>query len=203
MSPPRTDRAAALRAAVRAVVADRGLHGASVSHIARTAGVAAGTAYVHYADKEDLVLAAYVEAKRALGHAAVEAASGVDGLRERFVALWTGAYDHLRAHGDDARFLLQVDASPLAPEAHARVAAHGPDALLEEVSSSGLRDALAEVGDDRLLYEVGLAPAVRLAARAQPLDADELAWVSNACFTAVTTPPPVRPDSVRTDPSRP
>ncbi len=42
------DRAAALRDAARRLVARHGFHGASVAAIAAEAGVATGTAYVHY-----------------------------------------------------------------------------------------------------------------------------------------------------------
>lgn len=187
MSTAGPDRAAALRDAVRTAVAERGLHGASVSHIARLAGVATGTAYVHYADKDDLVLAAYVEAKQALGDAAVAVARAAPAAdhRGRFVALWRGAYDHLRRDPAVAGFLVQVDASPLAGAAHERVASASPDALLAEVTTSGLRDVLLDL-DDTLLYELALAPAVRLAARPEPLDDDALDTLANACFTAAS-----------------
>ena len=187
-----TDRAAALRAAVRRVVATRGLHGASMSLIAAEAGVATGTAYNHYADKDDLVLSAYAEAKRELGRAAVEAsevlADDAD-HRARFVALWLGAHRHLRATPTDARFLLQVDASPEAAAAHERVLADGEDRLVRELADGGWAGVLVDL-EPQVLYELTLAPAVRLAAREPALDDDTLEAVANACFTAVTTPRP-------------
>ena len=54
-------------AALRALVAERGFHGASMSAVASAAGVATGTAYTHYASKDELVLAAYLETKAELG----------------------------------------------------------------------------------------------------------------------------------------
>jgi AcrR family transcriptional regulator len=57
------DRAAAVRAAVRTLVARKGFHGASMSAVAREAGVATGTAYTHYASKDELVLDAYCETR--------------------------------------------------------------------------------------------------------------------------------------------
>ena len=64
-APP--DRAAAVRSALRRLVADQGLQGASMAAIAKQAGVATGTAYVHYPSKDELLLAAYVELKADLG----------------------------------------------------------------------------------------------------------------------------------------
>src|SRR5262249_28622624 len=63
-------RAAAVRSALRTRVARNGFHGASMSAVAREAGVATGTAYTHYASKDELVLAAYRETKAQLGAAA-------------------------------------------------------------------------------------------------------------------------------------
>ena len=65
-SPP-VDRAALVRDALRRVVAERGFHGASMSAVAKAAGVATGTAYVHYESKDELVIAAYLELKQQLG----------------------------------------------------------------------------------------------------------------------------------------
>ena len=48
-----------------------GFHGASIGAVAREAGVATGTAYTHYASKDDLVLAAYCETKAQLAAAAM------------------------------------------------------------------------------------------------------------------------------------
>ncbi|HOX07019.1 MAG TPA: helix-turn-helix domain-containing protein [Planctomycetota bacterium] len=59
--PRRTRDAAASREAILAaaqhVFAERGFHGARVEEIARTAGVAKGTVFLHFKDKEGLLLA--------------------------------------------------------------------------------------------------------------------------------------------------
>ena len=52
-----SDRAAALRGAVIDLVAERGLHGSSVASIADRAGVAVGTVYVHFVDRDALIAA--------------------------------------------------------------------------------------------------------------------------------------------------
>ena len=56
-------RSALIEASVQ-VVANCGFHGASVDLIADHAGVAAGTVYVHFQGKEDLMLEAYKELER-------------------------------------------------------------------------------------------------------------------------------------------
>ena len=190
MSPAATtDRAAALRAAVRSVVAERGLQGASMSQIATVAGVAAGTAYVHYRDKDDLVVEAFVEAKRRLASAALAvlrtaAQDSDDPVRDRMVAMVDAVAKYLRAHPTDARFILQVEDSPYRELAHARALEDGND-LTEALGDPALRARLVDLPDP-VLYELGLAPAIRLAARGIELTDDELVTVADACWRAVS-----------------
>lgn len=113
------DRPAAIRRAVRTLVARNGFHGASMADVARRAGVATGTAYVHYPSKDELMFATYLELRRELGDAA---AANIDADRpaeQRFVQLWCGVHDHLVADPDRAAFLVQFDASPYAGEGNA------------------------------------------------------------------------------------
>ncbi|NNF64568.1 MAG: TetR family transcriptional regulator, partial [Acidimicrobiia bacterium] len=57
MSPStKVDRAALVRRAVVELVAENGFRGASMAAIAAHAGVATGTAYVHYSSKDELVV---------------------------------------------------------------------------------------------------------------------------------------------------
>ena len=113
------DRAAAVRQALRTLVAERGFHGASMSAVAAEAGVATGTAYTHYASKDELVLAAYLETKAELAAAATSELDPAAGPAERFRSCsGSPTYRHLAANREHALFLLQVDCSPYSGEAH-------------------------------------------------------------------------------------
>ena len=192
MAPRRAaaaDRPAAIRRALREVVAERGFHGASMSVVARRAGVAIGTAYVHYRSKDDLVVAAYVETKRALSVAAAAAVDPQASPRERFLALWLGAHTHLRAAPDRARFLLQVDTSPYAAEAHARTHADDGDPLVLAATQPDMRALLVPLPPE-VLYDLGLGAAVRLAAVEADLDERQLRLAAAACWAAITAAAP-------------
>ena len=106
------DRAAAVRAALRTLVARHGFHGASMSAVAAEAGVATDTAYVHYASKEDLVYATYLELKQDLSAAATSRVDARASAERRFEQLWRGVHRHLSSDPNRARFLLQVETSP-------------------------------------------------------------------------------------------
>lgn len=187
MSPARTgtDRAAAVRAAMCAVVAERGLHDASMATVARAAGVATGTAYVHYSSKAELLFATYLEVKRDLGEAAVAGVERDAPPRERFGSLWSGALDHLTAHPERARFLVQLEGSPLAVEAHRRATALGDDPLTAFAAAPDLADVLVDL-PPTVLYDLAVGPAVRLAASGGALDAAGRTALCEACWRAVT-----------------
>ena len=176
-----TDRAAAVRRALRELVAERGFHGASMSAVAARAGVATGTTYTHYASKDELVLAAYCETKAALGAAAGADAGGPPA--ERFRRIWLATYHQLARNRDDALFLLQVDASPYKAAAHAAALADADDPLV--AAAADLAGDLLPLPLD-VLYELGLGPAVRLAAAGTALADDELTTIADACWRAIS-----------------
>ena len=180
------DRAALVRHALRTLVAERGFHGASMSAVAARAGVATGTAYIHYPSKDALVLAAYRETKAELGAAAVAGIADDMPAAERFRAIWIAIYRHLSGNVDHARFILQVDHSPYRAELYAALMAGG-DPLVAEVTRPELTREL-EPFPLEVLWELGLAPAVRLAAGEVVLPDDELRAVAAACWRAVSRP---------------
>ncbi len=181
----KVDRAAAVRRAMRTLVAANGFHGASMSAVAHLAGVATGTAYVHYASKDDLVIATYLEVKRELGRAATADLDRAAAPHHRFVALWLALYRHLAADPDRARFIVQVDGSPYAARAHEAATRADGDPIMAEAAAADMAACLAPLPLE-LLFDLGLGPAVRLAARGEPEDAATLPVVAAACWRAVT-----------------
>jgi AcrR family transcriptional regulator len=178
------DRAAAVRRALRTLVAARGFHGASMSAVAAEAGVATGTTYTHYASKDSLVLAAYLETKAELGVAATAGLDVAAPPAERFRSIWLATYRHLAANPEHALFMLQVDCSPYRAEAHDAALAAG-DPLVEQATLPEIAALLLPLPLE-VVYELGLAPAVRLAAVGTELGEDELAAVADACWRAVS-----------------
>jgi TetR/AcrR family transcriptional repressor of multidrug resistance operon len=181
------DRAAAVRRALRTLVAQRGFHGASMGAVAAEAGVATGTAYTHYASKDELVLAAYLETKAELAAAATAGLDPAVGPAERFRDIWLAAHRHLAANRDHALFLLQVDCSPYKAAAHAAAMAGDGDPLVEQAARPDIAARLLPLPLE-VIYELGLAPAVRLAAGGAQLGDADLAAVADACWRAISRP---------------
>ena len=187
-SVTRVDRAALVRRALLELVAERGLRGANMAAVAERAGVAAGTIYVHYGSKDELMLATHREVKHELGRAAAAAIDPADPPPERFRALWHSVYRHL-AHGPDrARFLVQVESSPYLAALHAKGAADPEDELRRAASAPDLAPLLIDLPLE-VIYDLGIGPAVRLAAdTSQRLDGASLERLATACWRAITKP---------------
>ena len=176
-----------MRAALRSLVARNGFHGASMSAVAREAGVATGTAYTHYASKDELVLAAYCETKAALAVAATAGLNHRAAADERFHAMWLSCYRHLKANPDHALFLLQVEHSPYRAPAHEAALANKNDPLLAQAALPDTAARLLPLPLD-VLYELALSPAVRLAASDIELNEAQLNEAADACWRAISLP---------------
>lgn len=182
------DRAALVRHALRSLVAKHGFHGASMSAVARHAGVATGTAYTHYASKDALILAVYQETKAELGAAATDGLDPGEAPEQRFRQIWLAIHRHLARHPEHAHFLLQVNHSPYRHDLYAAVIADG-DALAAAATAPDIAAQLLPLPLE-VLWELGLAPAVRLAASAKEisLSDEQLAEIADACWRAVSSP---------------
>jgi AcrR family transcriptional regulator len=155
---------AILDAAEQEFAAD-GLHGARMEAIAARAGVAVGTLYNHFADRDALV-AALARSRRQDVLALVDAAlAGTQGrpIAERLRAYLRAIAEHARAHGRFLAVLVQAGEGPARPRPPAtllRELAARADALVAEGAAAGeLR------GDDEGLFGlalVGMARAVLL-----------------------------------------
>lgn len=180
------DRPAAIRRALRDLVAESGFHGASMSAIAQAAGVATGTAYVHYESKEELVYATYLEIKAELGEAVGAEVDRAAGVEERYRQMWLAAYRHLVKEPQRARFLTQLEESPYYAAAHEMVLEQG-DKILEIAGSADFLRLMVPLPLD-VVYLLTLGVAVRLVAAGIELTDEELELVVEATRKAVTRP---------------
>ena len=153
--------------------------------VAERAGVAAGTAYVHYEDKDDLVIATYVEIKADLSAAAIVGLDPDAALEEQFLRVWHDAYRHLEADPARARYLIQVEASPYADVAHRRAMERDDPLLAASAEMARYTVDLPPL----VVWDLGFGPAIRLAANAErELDDAGLDTLARACLRAVKRP---------------
>ena len=183
---PTMDRPAAIRRALRDLVAERGFHGASMGAVAEEAGVATGTAYVHYESKDELVFATYLEIKAELGVAVLGEYDPTASPFAQWSHILKTAYGFLSEEPERARFLSQLEESPYYEEAHARLVAAG-DPLAEAAQSEQFTDLIVDL-PSQVIYTLSFGVAVRLIAAGIQLKDEELNTLVAATWRAVTRP---------------
>src|SRR5438045_6020243 len=103
-SPPGPKRDAILRAAID-VFAERGFFNAQVADVARAAGVAAGTVYLYFKSKDDLLVSIFERSMREGLQAGRASVAGLDDPEERLRRLARG---HLARLGADRNLAIVV-----------------------------------------------------------------------------------------------
>ncbi len=96
-APPLPKRDAILRAAID-VFASRGFFNAQVADVARAAGIAAGTVYLYFRSKDDLLVSVF---ERSMKEALAEARQAIDGIDDPAERLRRFARLHLGRLGRD------------------------------------------------------------------------------------------------------
>ena len=126
-APPASKREAILRAAID-VFADRGYFNAQVADVARAAGVAAGTVYLYFKSKDDLLVSIFERSMRDGLDAGKCAVADLDDPAERLRRLARG---HLARLGADRNLAIVF-----------QVELRQSTKFMERFSSSLLRDYL-------------------------------------------------------------
>ena len=130
------------------------------------------------------MLAAYRETTAQLAEAAM---AGLDADAEaaaQFRSIWLATYRHLKANPDHARFLLQVDHSPYRSATHEAAIADG-DPLVAQAAKPDVAARLLPLPLE-VIYELGLSPAVRLAAGGTEVTNEQLDEIAGACRRAIS-----------------
>lgn len=105
---PRQDKRERITEAAVAVFAEKGFHSARVSDIARTAGVADGTIYNYFRNKEDLLLSIFEEKMDVLLQGLHEALEGITDPEERIRVFARHHFAQVRENRSSAE-VLQVE----------------------------------------------------------------------------------------------
>ncbi|MEI9931236.1 MAG: helix-turn-helix domain-containing protein [Rhizomicrobium sp.] len=91
----------------------RGFDGVAVSEIAKAAGVATGTVYVYFRDKEALVNALYRHWKTIYNDVVLAPLPQGLLVRDRFTTYWQRIMEFARTHPRAVRFLICITTAPI------------------------------------------------------------------------------------------
>jgi AcrR family transcriptional regulator len=139
-----TKRQAILTGALR-ILDRRGLAGLSMDAVAKAAGVATGTIYLYFENKEALLNALYVDVKAELSRQVFSAASPTAALRPAFEQMCVAYLEYVTAHRADLVFMREFPNSPhLLEESRARTSGTLAPLveLLERAQAEGLLKSL-------------------------------------------------------------
>lgn len=161
-------REAILRAAI-AVFARRGFFGAQVADIAREAGVAAGTVYLYFRSKDDLLVSVF---ERVMREAIDEGRAALEGVDDPVERLRRIARVHLERMGRDRDVAIVV-----------QVELRQSTKFMEQFSSMQLREYLGVIrdviadGQARGAFRPGLSPTIAAKVLFGALDEMATNWV--------------------------
>lgn len=161
-------REAILRAAIT-VFARRGFFGAQVADIAREAGVAAGTVYLYFRSKDDLLVSVF---ERVMREAIDEGNAALDGVDDPVERLRRIARVHLARMGRDRDVAIVF-----------QVELRQSTKFMEQFSSMQLREYLGVIrdviadGQARGAFRAGLSPTIAAKMLFGALDEMATNWI--------------------------
>lgn len=154
----------AIRDAVIADVVEHGLGNAPMSRIAKRARVSAGTIYIYYPNKDEMIQSIYLEIKTLLHESMLEAyASGTD-TKERLRRMWFAMFETMLAKPAMFAFHEIIGAEKiLTSEQQSSASAMAVD--LRDRLLAGVDDGTLKAMPPECLASLFFAPAISLARR--------------------------------------
>lgn len=162
--PTKDQTAKKLRDAVVAEAVETGIGAVGVSAVVARAGVSAGTIYVHFQNKEDMLAQVYMQVKAEL-HARVTDVPDATTTSEMIRAMWVNLFAFVREQPQHFLFLEFCSTAKLLTPDQQRVV----DGYTDEIGAvlqRGIDDGTLAPLDRRFLTLMLIAPAERLARRA-------------------------------------
>lgn len=177
-------RIAILRAA-RDLMGERSYDATTVPEVARRAGIAAGTIYLHFAGKQAMVNAVYRDAKLEMQRRLLEAMAEARTPRDGFHRLWRGLFEFSRKEPEAFRFLEMHRHLPYLDAASRQVARDVFEGVAEYVRQAQDQGAVRRAPPEVLIALV-FGAFVGLAKEAEwghaPLDDESIAVSENAVW---------------------
>ena len=188
-------RSDVLQAALE-LIAERGFHDAPMAEIAEKAGVAAGTIYRYFENKEVLITRLHQELEEEISTVLLKDYPIQRPLRERFLYLIRGLLRYFIAHPLHFRYMEQYMNSPYGISLHRdRVfGKSGRQEIIMEVFATGVEHQVIKALPKAVLFSLAFGPMLWLLRDhvmgfvvLEPFLIDQIA---EACWDAIKTEPP-------------
>jgi len=180
-----SDKRTALLQAALELFAENGLSGSTTADIAKRAGVASGTLFLYFRNKDELIAAVYEDVRQRLASAA-RTASGETALRERFILMLGG---YLQFFLENPNMIIFCERYHFSKYRDTRSDEQDPFHDLTMLLRRAREEGVVKNLPDFILASIALAPLVSIARERLVRDvridtdlADRIAW---ACWDAL------------------
>lgn len=151
------DKRTALLDATLKLMCDHGFHNTPMAKIAKMAEVSAGTIYLYFDGKQDLIDSLYLEVKSSFTRAAFDNYDKKMPIKQSFKQIWKNMADYKLNHVQEALFLAQCDNSPIISKEVREVGLKSLQPLLE-LWERGQEQNMIRDGSPYMLYAFAIYP---------------------------------------------
>ncbi|MDL2319166.1 TetR/AcrR family transcriptional regulator [Eubacteriales bacterium OttesenSCG-928-A19] len=156
-----TQKKEAILAATKSLLNEVGPANASMSKIARRAGVSAATIYVYFDGKDALLRGVYVDVKRRLASAVEDAMAEGLPVRQTVERAMRGVLQFLLDNREDYLFMEQFTSSPM-PQTLGICEDLPTFGALHDIVRKGMREGILKQVDERMLIAYCYLPLTEL-----------------------------------------
>ncbi|MEH6404197.1 MAG: TetR/AcrR family transcriptional regulator [Sneathiella sp.] len=151
----------AIRNAAVAEVIEGGLAGASVGKIAKRAGVSAGTIYLYFPNKDELLQQIYLEIKTELHDHMMSVFDGSKNSSTNIRNMWFSLFEYALEHANDFIFSEYASATQLLDEAR-KPAVEAMAVEIGQILNTAIKDGTLRQVPIGALNAILIAPAIQL-----------------------------------------
>jgi len=173
--------------ATEQLIARCGLEHTSMNGVAQHAGVAAGTIYRYFKDKDDLLFQLYVRLSRLAAESFFIGVDGSASLFDRFQQIWLNIYDYHTRFPERLRVKEQLDAAPRSEQA--QLISQQVFFPLLEFARQGIAEGVFKPLSPDLLFTLAFGPTLLIgrmkACQSRTLESNEKYRLIRACWDAI------------------
>lgn len=143
----KTDKRADIMDVALNLIAERGFHDSPMALIAKQAGVAAGTIYLYFESKDELILALHRDLESRINEMILKEYPAEESIREKFLYMNRKLLKYFMEHPLHFRYMEQFFNSPYGISKRR-------DKLLDKNITSGKRDTLVEIFNEGISQQI-------------------------------------------------
>lgn len=191
MNSPKNDKYEQILNAAEKILAETGFQGFSMQKLAKEAGIAAGTIYLYFSDKQNLLETLRCRIAQDIANAVQADVSDDMPLKVRFTTMWRNVWSLAYTHINQLVTRVQYEAMPL--EIGKRVWEWDNEQALftkvEALFDEGKREKLFKPLDNKILIALSFEVVINLARKqalgVYSLSDEDLEAIIDACWDVI------------------